>query len=58
MEERKCNQYRPRSAKGVKEPNWDTVEDCIEYINAFFTHLAVDLVERPPALLLTFTMAD
>jgi hypothetical protein len=39
-------------------PNWDTVKDCLEYINAFFTHLAVDLVERPPTLLLTFTIAD
>jgi hypothetical protein len=33
-------------------------KDCVEHKNTFFAHLTVDLVERPPTLLLILNIAD
>jgi hypothetical protein len=46
------------SAREQKGTELELCKDCVEYKTAFFTQPAVDLVERPPTLLLTLTIAD
>src|SRR4051812_43026978 len=52
---RKRGRRAPGSNKGTE---LGLYKDCAEYNYTSFTHIAVDLVEKPPTLLLTFTVAD
>jgi hypothetical protein len=47
-----------KSAREQKGTELELCKDSVEYKTAFFTHPAVDLVERSPTLLFTLTIAD